>query len=181
MVATEPTKPAPANWPLNIGTKPLRIVGPLTTDMPWDQLQDDMFTSASVDKVLEYLTGEERVAFMNQLWRVLQLGAQATVTVPYYSHPQALANPLLKWPPFSEHSFMFFDRLFRKTRELEALPITCDFAVTYYYEMTNDWLARNDAMRVFGLRHYWGVCTEIVVTLTKRSVGYPTVEAAEPA
>lgn len=125
----------------------------------------------TIERFLEYLPGQQRIVFFNHLDKLLSPGAKVHVAVPYYSHPQAMADWGLCWPPLSEHSWLFLDRAWR---EMDGHEYTADLGYTsdlvlhqYEYEMVDSWTTRHDNARAFGVQHYLGVVTRVIVTLIK--------------
>ncbi len=125
-----------------------------------------------ISRFLEYLDGPERVDFFNYLYKYLIPGAKVHVTVPYWTHPQAMANPMLKFPPISEHSFLFFSKKWREEQlDHEVKEINFDLEmVSYEYDMESDWSTRHDSARAFGLRHYLSVATKLHMNLVKPEI-----------
>ena len=125
--------------------------------------------AAVVYRFLEFLNGRERIDFFNELDKSLEPGAKIHIQVPYYSHPQAFAHPLHQWPPFSEHSFLFFDASWRHAVASHTVDgLTCDLRmVNYEFDMVSDWSNRADSVRSFSIAHYLGVVTTLFVTLEK--------------
>lgn len=123
--------------------------------------------------VLQFLTGLERIRIFNEMHRALRYGGTVTISVPYFSHPQAFANPLTVWPPFSEHSFLFLNKEWRDASESHAVDgLNCDFEMIYAYDVDSVWTTRSDLAKTFAAQHYNGVIVRLSVTLTKR--GEPT-------
>jgi hypothetical protein len=127
-----------------------------------------------VEHVLEYLTQDQRIDFFNQAYRILTDDGVLNVTVPYHSHPRGFAHPLIQWPPFSEHSFLFLDREWREEKPERAVPaLACDFPVppvmTFAYGYDDQWSTRSSDTLAFAVEHYLGVVVELYVTLTKRT------------
>lgn len=99
------------------------------TPWPWaDNSVDYAFSSHFV----EHLTGEERIGFFNELWRVMKPGAQAEIVTPDWSHASAYGDPTHKWPPMSSWYVVYLDRQWREAH-ICHIPYTCDFTGTYGY------------------------------------------------
>lgn len=95
-----------------------------------DALADGSVRQIGCYNVLQFLTGPERIALFNAMYRVLAVDGRVDVLVPYYSHFQAFAHPLTQWPPFSEWSFYFLDRGWRSESPIRGVPgLECDFSV----------------------------------------------------
>lgn len=126
-------------------------------------------SEATLDTFLEYLPGSQRIEFFNWLDKVLVPEAKVHISVPYHSHPQAWSSWALQWPPMSEHSFLFLSKPWRDERPFyQTMGYTCDLdTVSYEYTMVDDWLTRHDNTRTFGIQHYFGVVTQLHITLIK--------------
>ena len=118
---------------------------------------------------LEHLDGPERIMFMDELWRVMAVDAQATIIVPYYNSIRASQDPTHKWPPVSEASFLYFNRQWRSDNGLAHYLGHCNFDFAYSYVTDNAWASRNQETRDFALRHYTNVVLDLSVLLTKRA------------
>lgn len=96
---------------------------------PW---ADNSVEYAFSSHFVEHLTGEERIGFFNELWRVMKPGAQAEIVTPDWSHASAYGDPTHKWPPMSSWYVVYLDRKWREAN-ICHIPYTCDFTGTYGY------------------------------------------------
>src|SRR6185503_8105733 len=130
------------------------------------------FKSDSVDEVysahfLEHLTGPERMVFMNELWRVMKVGARAYIQVPYWSSMRAYQDPTHAWPPLCESSFLYFNRQWRKDNFLEHYPITCNWSFSYGYQLAPDTQTKAQEVQIFQAAHYINSVMDLVIHLEK--------------
>lgn len=131
---------------------------------PWD--------SGSVEEVycghfVEHLTGAQRIAFFNELHRVMKPGATAEIITPDWSNASAYGDPTHEWPPMSYWYAAYLDKQWRD-KEAPHVPYTCDFTFRYGYTL-EDWLrTETEETRKFALGHYLGAARELKVVLTKR-------------
>ena len=143
------------------------VVWDLTvTPWPWE--------SDSVDEVvsvhfLEHLTGPERNIFMNELWRVLKLGAKAKFQVPYYSSQRAIQDWTHQWPPLSERSFLYFNRGWREANKLDHYETKCNFGYTYYYILEGETAQRAVEVQCKWAKQYLNAVDDLIVTLEKEA------------
>jgi predicted SAM-dependent methyltransferase len=126
----------------------------------------------SVDQVhcshfLEHLDGGERIAFMEELWRVLKPGCCATFLCPYYTNVRAVMDPTHKWPPVAQESFLYFDRTWREREKLSHYPITCNFSFEFQHLMSDGVAFQNDEHRRNAEKHYWNVVDDLLVVVRK--------------
>lgn len=128
------------------------------------------FADASVDEArashyVEHV--HDLVGFMNELYRVMKPGAQATIITPYYTSVRAFQDPThVRF--MSEMSYLYFNQEWLKNNGLDHYGITADFDFTYGYAINGDWVTRADEARAFAIRHYWNVVDDLIVTLTAR-------------
>lgn len=137
------------------------------TVFPWP------FGDCSVDEVwsshyFEHVPGRTRLAFMDELWRVMIAGGKATLIVPYARSARATQDPTHEWPPVSEESFLYFNKGWREANKLDHYPVTCDFDFVYGYSLDPMWAMRAEDARAFSIKHYWNAVQDLHVTLTKR-------------
>jgi SAM-dependent methyltransferase len=139
------------------------IIWDLTrTPWPWDD--------SSVDEVLarhlfEHLTGEERITFMDELYRILRPGGTARIITPYWTSQRAIQDPTHKWPPVCEASYLYFNKEWREREKLSFYDIKCNFHYTYKY-----WHGSIDGggdFKPFLLQHCVNVIDDLEVELTK--------------
>jgi hypothetical protein len=132
------------------------------------------FADGSVDEVwcsnfFEHLTGAQRLPFMDELWRVLRVGATATMITPYWTCGRAIQDPTHQWPPISEASYLYFNRAWREREGLTHYGIRCDFDFRYSFSLTPQWQGKPEAEIKRALLTYFNVASDINVFLTKRA------------
>src|SRR5579872_2405894 len=91
---------------------------------PWPWASD------SVDEVrcshfFEHVPGKLRGMWMDELWRVMKVGAMATIIVPAWNSPGAVQDYTHEWPPVCQESFVYFNRDARRLMQLEHYGLTC--------------------------------------------------------
>lgn len=134
--------------------------------MPWP------WGGNSVEQVhcahfVEHLTGDERIAFFNELHRVMKPGGTAEIITPDWSNASAYGDPTHQWPPMSYWYVAYLDKQWRD-KEAPHVPYTCDFACRYGFS-TEQWLQNeSEGARKFALAHYLGAARELRVELVKR-------------
>lgn len=135
---------------------------------PWP-FDDDSVDEVQAVHFLEHLDGYERMAFMNELWRVMKPDATATIITPYGQNARMFQDPTHKWPPVVESSYLYFNRKWREDNELDHYPLTCNFDFSYGYQIDNPWASRSTEAKDFALKHYFNVAADLHVILTKRT------------
>lgn len=134
------------------------------TPWPW---KSDSVAEVHSSHFIEHLTGEERVAFFNELYRVMAKGAKATIVVPHWSSGRAYGDPTHQWPPVVEMFWYYVDKNWRKTNA-PHVGLECDFLATWGYSIEAQWQLRNQETQMFGVSHYREVAQDMIATLTKR-------------
>ena len=131
---------------------------------PWpfeDNSVDEVFCSHYVEHTPCLMK------FMNELYRIMKVGAKCTVLAPYYTSMRCWQDPT-HLRAISEASFLYYNKQWRLENKLDHYPITCDFDFSYGYVITQEWATRNEEARLFAIKHYWNVVSDIQVTLVKK-------------
>lgn len=135
---------------------------------PWD---DSSIEAAFSSHFLEHIgheEGRDLIAFMNELWRVLEPGGTVEIVVPYGFSNRGLQDPTHKRYIVPE-TFAYFDQNWLKEQGLDHYPITCDFEqVAMVGHFNAPWDLRSDESRQFGVQHYVNVLADLQVTLRAR-------------
>lgn len=135
-----------------------------TTPWPWpDNSIDHVFCSHFV----EHLSGEERITFFNELWRILKPGAQAEVITPDWSHASAYGDPTHKWPPMSNWYLVYLDKQWRE-EQVSHIPYTCDFTSSYAYSLDSTLQHMSKDQQRHAVTHAINAARELRAVLTKR-------------
>lgn len=136
------------------------------------------FEANTVDEVhtshfMEHLTSQERCHIMNELYRVMKVGAKVTMIVPHWGSARAYGDPTHQWPPMGE---MWFYYLGQKWRD-ENAPHTdikhnphgyaCNFESTWGYGMHGQLLTRNQEFQQFALNFYREAIQDMIGTIVK--------------
>lgn len=135
---------------------------------PWP-FGDDSVDEARALHFLEHLGGMERMAFLDELWRVLKPGANVLIIVPYWSSMRAYQDPSHAWPPICEASMLYANRGWREQNGLSHYPIKCDYDFNYSYILGQHLGVRAEEYRSFAVANYLNAVTDIQFTLTKRA------------
>lgn len=135
--------------------------------------EDGSVDEAHASHFVEHLNAIERVAFYNQLYRVLRVGGQATIIVPHWASNRAYGDPTHQWPPVSEMSLFYLDRKWR----MENAPHTdaqnwgsgfnCNFTATWGYGLNPALHVRNTEYQQFAVNFYKEAAYDLHFTLTK--------------
>lgn len=150
-------------------TKATDMIYDLTqTPWPWDDNScDEIFCS----HFFEHLTGLQRIAFMQEAWRILTPGSGIKIICPYYSSMRAVQDPTHQWPPICEASFLYFNKEWMEKNGLKHYNIdfdVCDFDFSYGHDWAQEWQTRNDEAKAFAGKHYINSINDIHVVLQAR-------------
>lgn len=144
---------------------------------PW---KDGTIAGAYSSHFIEHLDGVERIHFMNELWRVLRLDAEATIVAPHWSSDRAYGDPTHKWPPISDMSHFYWFRAWREGGKMPdgnvvpaQAPHTgykCDFdsVMAYIFNNHPTLVGRNSDFMMDGAVFKRNFVSDVRFTLTKR-------------
>lgn len=130
------------------------------------------FKAASVDEVrsshfVEHLTGIERVAFFNDLYRILKPKATAQIVTPNWSHACAYGDPTHQWPPMSSWYPLYLHAEWRKGNAPHT-GYTCDFDHVIAGSWDQSIESRNPEYKQMAMNSQTNAWRDLIVTLTKR-------------
>lgn len=129
------------------------------------------FADNSVDEVhsshfVEHLTGAERIKFFNELYRVMKVGASATIITPNWSHACAYGDPTHQWPPMSPWWPLYLNKEWRST-QAPHVGYDCNFN----HGIAGSWDAalesRNPEYKQTAMQSQVNAWRDLIVTLTK--------------
>lgn len=135
---------------------------------PKFHLKDHSVDEVKSSHFVEHLTGEQRIAFFNELYRVMKPGATALIVTPNWSHACAYGDPTHQWPPMSSWYTLYLQKAWRDT-QAPHVPYTCDFD----WVMGGSWdpsiAMRNDETRNVMMDKNTNSWRDLIVTLTARA------------
>ena len=130
------------------------------------------FADASLDEVrsshfVEHLTGSERVAFFNELYRVMKPGATAQIVTPNWSHACAYGDPTHQWPPMSQWWPLYLNKAWRDGNA-PHVAFACDFDHVIAGSWDQAIETRNMETRSFMMQNYVNTWRDLICTLTRK-------------
>lgn len=133
---------------------------------PWeDGSVDQVYSSHFV----EHLEANERAHFVNELYRVLKMKAQANIIVPHWASCRAYGDLTHKWPPVSEFWFYYLSKMWREQNAPHNNELyNCDFEVTWGYGMVPELAGRNEEYKAYAMKNYKEAVTDIIATFVKK-------------
>lgn len=135
---------------------------------PWP-IDTESVDALNCSHFFEHLHGHQRVAFMEECWRVLKPGGQLVIIVPHWSSMRSVQDFTHQWPPVCETSFLYFNKDWRVTNKLTHghYDINCNFNYSYGYSIDQEVSVRNQEYQLFAIKHYNNSVNDLYVTLTK--------------
>jgi Methyltransferase domain len=147
------------------------VVTDLTKKWPW---KDETVGEIHASHVLEHFTGVERVQVFNEMYRVLQKGAKATIITPSWASSRAYGDFTHQWPPVSEFLFNYLNKTWRHQNapdnDIEWNPqgYNCDFDHAGGYGLHPHLQGRNTEYQTHAITFWKEAASDIITTLTKR-------------
>lgn len=132
---------------------------------PW---KDNSVTEAHASHFVEHLKPEERIHFVNELYRVLKPDGKCTIIVPHWASQRAYGDLTHQWPPVSEFWFYYLDKGWRAVNAPHNLDYTCDFGVTWGYNMRQDIMTRTEEYRIHAMQNFKEACNDTIATFQKK-------------
>jgi SAM-dependent methyltransferase len=153
------------------------VVADLNERWPFE---DNTVDEIHCSHVIEHFTGLQRVHVINEMYRVMKVGAKAAIIVPYWSSGRAYGDFTHQWPPVSDFWFYYLDRNWRLGNDTQPgnAPHTdvkfnpqgyaCDFEATWGYGIHPEIQKRNTEFQQFATNFYKEAVQDLYATLTRR-------------
>jgi hypothetical protein len=187
----ETTKPKTANEPqrtvpvgplrLDLGCGPNKAPGFVGVDVrsfpgvdvvldlrgkwPWqDGTVDELYCSHFV----EHLDGDERIHFVNEAYRIMKVGAKATIITPHWGSTRAYGDLTHKWPPVSEFWYLYLRKEWRDSQAPHNDQYRCDFDTDLRYTLSPVHEHLDQEGKMFALKHYRDAADDLIAVMVKR-------------
>jgi SAM-dependent methyltransferase len=141
------------------------LVHDLTKPWPWP---DNCVDAVHCSHFVEHLKAEERILFVNELYRVLKPKAQAAIICPHWASTRAYGDLTHQWPPVCEMWFHYLSKTWRDENAPHNDFYLCDFETTYGYGLNPTILTRSQEYQQFAVAFYKESVQDIHATLTKK-------------
>lgn len=141
------------------------ITADLRQKWPW---KDETVEEAHCSHFIEHLKADERIHFVNELYRVLKPGGKCQVIVPHWSASRAYGDLTHQWPPVSEFWFYYLDKTWRAANAPHNDGYKCDFLATWGYSLHQAIQPRNQEYQQHAIQFFKEAAQDIIATLTKR-------------
>ena len=132
---------------------------------PWE---DGSVDEARASHVVEHLTPQERIHFVNELYRVLRPEAKCLIIVPHWASCRAYGDLTHQWPPVSEFWFYYLNTEWRKVNAPHNDEYQCNFEHTIGYGVNPVLQCKSQENRDFALSFYKEAAMDLVATVVKR-------------
>jgi SAM-dependent methyltransferase len=139
----------------------------------WDVFEPWPWADESVEEVnsshfVEHLRPNERVHFVNELYRILVPKGKAFIVIPHWASNRAYGDLTHQWPPVSEMWFYYLDKNWRAANAPHNDFYKCDFECTWGYAMNGALVARNVEYQQHALQFWKEAAQDTIATMTKR-------------
>jgi len=136
-----------------------------TKRWPWkNDSVDEIYSSHFV----EHLNPDERIHFVNELYRIMKKDAKALIITPHWCSNRAYGDLTHQWPPVSEMWFYYLDKNWRKDNAPHNDFYTCDFLCTWGYSTHQGIQARNQEYQMHALGFWKEAALDTICTMTAR-------------
>lgn len=130
------------------------------------------YVDSSVDQVdivhvIEYLTPDQRISFVNELYRILKKGGKVTIITPYWCANRAYGDLAMVWPPVSESWYPQLKEKWRLENNSYEKRYTCNFQPTWGYGMHQLIQPRNQEYQQHAIIFWKESAQDLIATLTK--------------
>lgn len=175
------TRKKPAQLKLDLGCGPNKLPGftgvdsrkfpgvdvvtDLTKAWPW---KDGSVSEAHASHFIEHLDSGERIHFVNELYRVLSVGASAKIVAPHWCSNRAYGDLTHKWPPVSEMWFNYLSRAWRASQAPHNDFYKCNFKVLAVYSLHPGLSGKSQETVAFAVNNYKESAMDTVATFEKR-------------
>lgn len=124
--------------------------------------------------VLEHFTGEERVHFVNEMYRIMLPDAKAYIVTPHWSSNRAYGDFTHQWPPVSEMWFYYLSKEWRLLNaphnDISWNPkgYDCNFECTWGYSLHPSLTVRSTDYQQHASQFWLEARQDMHATLTRR-------------
>jgi hypothetical protein len=127
----------------------------------------------SVDDVevvhlLSYLTADERISFINELYRVMKSGAKCSILTPYWASGRAYTDLRMQYPPVVEGWYFNLNADYRKQDPGGDKRYKCDFDATWGYTLHPAIVTRNHEYQQHAVTFWKEAAQDLAATIIKK-------------
>ncbi len=107
------------------------------------------------------------INFINEVYRILKVGAEVTVTTPYYTSVRAFGDPT-HTRYIGDFSFLYLNKEWRDQNNLGHYGIVADFDMKLSYHINNELTLKSEELRDEAFKKEWNSINDIIVKMIKR-------------
>ena len=128
--------------------------------------------SNSVDEaelihIMQYLTPVERIALVNELFRVMKSGAKCQCITPHWASNRAYVDLRTVYPPVVEGWYFNLTAKYREQDSGGDKRYKCDFNATWGYAIHPLLHARNQEYQQHAMTFWKEAAQDLIATFTK--------------
>ena len=133
----------------------------------WTQANKSV-DEVDVVNVIQYLTPDQRIHFVNELFRVLKDDGKARLVIPHWAASKAYADLDVVWPPIVGGWFYFLDADWRKQNGQEKTKYKCNFTATWGWGLHPSISTRNQEYQQHAVTFWIEAAQDLACTLVKK-------------
>lgn len=131
---------------------------------PW---KDNSVEEIRASHFIEHLDPEERIRFVNEVFRILKPGGKALIITPHWCSTRAYGDLTHKWPPVSEFWFFYLSEEWRKVNAPHNDGYKCNFEAQWGYTLSAALQVKSEEQRQYALQNLKEAASDTICTLTK--------------
>jgi hypothetical protein len=146
------------------------VVTDLRDKWPWE---DNSVDEVLMEHTFEHFYPMERVHIINEMYRVMRVGAKAKILCPIWSSARAYGDPTHVWPPVSEWTAAYWNKVWRmkEAPHTDASVVdnmyNCNFFATCGYGLDPEMNNRSKEYQEMAMKYWKEAARDIVFSLTK--------------
>lgn len=133
---------------------------------PWEY-EDNYFDEIEVSHLVEFLTADQRIHFVNEAHRVLKPFGKIMIITPFWCANGAYGDLSVQWPPVTESWYPHLQAKWRKENNPTETRYTCDFDPSWGFGMHPLISTRNQEYQQHAIVFWKEAAQTLMATLTK--------------
>jgi SAM-dependent methyltransferase len=137
------------------------------TQTPWP-FEDNSVDEIHASHFVEHLTAPQRIAFVNECYRILKDGAKCTIITPHWASTRAYGDLTHQWPPVCEMWYYYLNKEWRAINAPHNQDYQCNFDASWGYSMHPELLTRTPEHQTRALAFYKEAAQDLHATIIKK-------------
>ena len=133
----------------------------------WPEVSNSV-DSVEIVNILTFYEPDERIHFVNELFRVMKKDAKAHIVQPHWASARANGDLAFKYPPVAETWFHHLNEEWRKANAPWGTKYRCDFDFTQGYGLHPEIGSRPHEYQTHAVMFWKEAAQDIHATLIKR-------------